>query len=418
MADPVEVHINLPSGTHRVGTLYRLPSRDRETVSFEYYEGWLGHKERFALEPALAVGKGRFYPDQGRAMFGAIGDSAPDTWGRQLMRQRERRHSEAEGRPVRTLHETDFLLGVTDISRLGALRLRRESEEAFQAPSEAGVPGLVMLGRLLESTNRIERGEETDEDLQMIFAPGSSLGGARPKASVKANQGRLAIAKFPKENDEYSIEAWEHIALTLADEAGIQCPDHDLVPVDNRSVLLSWRFDREEDRRVPFLSALSMLQLKDGDRSSYPEIMDELVRIGAGVKSDAAELFRRMAFNILISNVDDHLRNHGFLFRGREGWTLSPAYDLNPTPQDLKARVLTTSISPDDGTCSVGLAIEQAGYFGLKADQAAKIVGEVGEAVSHWRAVAASVGQTKAQIDRMQSAFDHEDLASAKALSS
>lgn len=418
MADPVEVHISLPNGTHRVGTLYRAPSRDRETVSFEYHEGWLGNDERFALEPALAVGKGRFYPDQEREMFGAIGDSAPDTWGRQLMRRRERRRAEAEGRPVRTLHETDFLLGVTDISRLGALRLRREGEEVFQAPNEAGVLGFMMLGRLLESADRIERGEETDEDLQMIFAPGSSLGGARPKASVKDNQGRLAIAKFPKATDEYSVEAWEHIALTLASEAGITCPDHDLVQVGGRSVLLSWRFDREGEGRVPFLSALSMLQLKDGDRSSYPEIMDELARIGAGVKSDAPELFRRMAFNILISNVDDHLRNHGFLFRGKEGWALSPAYDLNPTPQDMKARVLTTNISPDDGTCSVGLAIEQAEYFGLKADQAAKIMGEVGRAVSNWREVASRAGQTKSQIDRMQSAFEHEDLTRAKALSS
>lgn len=417
MADAVEVHVSLPSGTHRVGTLHRTPSRGREMVSFEYHEGWLDHDERFALEPALAVGKGRFYPDQGREMFGAIGDSAPDTWGRQLMRRRERRRAEAEGRSVCTLHETDFLLGVADVSRLGALRFRRAGDEVFQAPNEAGVPGFMMLGPLLESANRIERGEETDDDLQMIFAPGSSLGGARPKASVRDNQGRLAIAKFPKETDDYSVETWEHIALILAREAGIQCPDHDLVQVGGRPVLLSWRFDREAKARVPFLSALSMLQLKDGDRSSYPEIMDELARIGAGVKSDASELFRRMAFNILISNVDDHLRNHGFLLRGKKGWSLSPAYDLNPTPQDLKARVLTTNISPNDGTCSIELAIEQAGYFGLKADQAAEIIIEVAEAVSHWREVAARVGQTKAQIDRIQSAFEHDDFVRAKAFS-
>lgn len=418
MADPVEVHVSLPGGTHRVGTLYRAPSRDRETVSFDYHEDWLGHEERFALEPALTVGKGRFYPDEGREMFGAIGDSAPDNWGRQLMRRRERRLAQAEQRSVRTLHETDFLLGVADISRLGALRLKREGDDAFQAPNEAGVPGFMMLGRLLESADRIERGEETDEDLQMIFAPGSSLGGARPKASVRDNHGRLAIAKFPKESDEYSVEIWEHIALTLARAAGIQCPDHEVIEVGRRPVLLSWRFDREGEGRIPFLSALSMLQLKDGDRSSYPEIMDELARIGAGVKNDAGELFRRMAFNILISNVDDHLRNHGFLFRGKEGWALSPAYDLNPTPQDVKARVLTTTISPDDGTCSVELAIEQAGYFGLKSDEAAKIIGEVGEAVSHWREVAARAGQSKAQIDRMQSAFEHDDLKRARGLGS
>lgn len=351
-------------------------------------------------------------------MFGAIGDSAPDTWGRQLMRRRERRRAEAEGRAARTLHETDFLLGVADVSRLGALRLKQENDDAFQAPNGAGVPGFIMLGRLLESAERIERGEETDEDLQMIFAPGSSLGGARPKASVQDNQGRLAIAKFPKESDEYCVEAWEHIALTLAQQAGIRCPDHDLTHVGQRPVLLSWRFDREGDGRIPFLSALSMLQLKDGDRSSYPEIMDELTRMGAGAKRDATELFRRMVFNILISNVDDHLRNHGFLFQGKSGWVLSPAYDLNPTPQDVKPRVLTTMISPEDGTCSIDLAIEQAPYFGLNKDQAAAIVVEIGAAVSQWRDVAQCVGQTRAQINRMESAFEHADWARAKAMAS
>ncbi len=418
MPGPVEVHVSLPGGTFRVGTLHRTPSRDRETVSFEYHETWLEHEERFALEPALAVGRGRFYPNQEREMFGAIGDSAPDTWGRQLMRRRERRRAEAEGRAIRTLHETDFLLGVADVSRLGALRLRYEIDEAFQALTGAGVPGFIMLGRLLDSAQRIERGEETDEDLQLIFAPGSSLGGARPKASVEDTQGRLAIAKFPKESDEYCVEAWEHIALTLAQLAGIRCPDHDITHVGHRPVLLSWRFDREGGARIPFLSALSMLQLKDGDRSSYPEIMDELTRMGAGAKSDSIELFRRMVFNILISNVDDHLRNHGFLFQGKAGWVLSPAYDLNPTPQDIKPRVLTTLISPEDGTCSVDLAIEQAPYFGLKRDQAAAIVVEVGAAVSQWRNVAQCVGQTKAQMDRMESAFEHPDLERAKAMAS
>lgn len=418
MAGSVEVHVSLPGGTFRVGTLHRTPSRDRETVSFEYHEGWLEHKERFALEPALAVGRGRFYPDQEREMFGAIGDSAPDTWGRQLMRRRERRRAEAEGRAARTLLETDFLLGVADVSRLGALRLKHENDDAFQAPNGEGVPGFIMLGRLLESAQRIERGEETDEDLQIIFAPGSSLGGARPKASVQDNQGLLAIAKFPRESDEYCVEAWEHIALTLAQQAGIRCPDHELTHAGQRPVLLSWRFDREGDARVPFLSALSMLQLKDGDRSSYPEVMDELTRIGAGAKKDAAELFRRMVFNILISNVDDHLRNHGFLFQGKSGWVLSPAYDLNPTPQDMKPRVLTTMISPEDGTCSIELAIQQAPYFGLNEDQAAAIVVETGAAVSLWRDVAQCAGQTRAQINRMESAFEHADLARAKGMAS
>lgn len=156
-----------------------------------------------------------------------------------------------------------------------------------------------------------------------------------------------------------------------------------------------------------------MLGLKDGERSCYPAQMDELSRVGASVKRDAPELFRRMVFNILISYVDDHLRNHGFLFQGKNGWVLSPAYDLNPTPQDLKPRILTTAISPDDGTCSIELAVEQVEYFGLNTDRAAKIVGEVGAAVRRWRGVAERVGQSKTQIDRMASAFEHDDLSRA-----
>lgn len=416
MSKPIEIYVDLYGDIQRVGTLYRAPARDREAISFEYHQGWLEFDGRFAIEPSLRVGEGRFYPEQGREMFGAIGDSAPDTWGRQLMRRSERRRADAEGRSIRTLHETDFLLGVSDISRLGALRFKYEDDDVFQTPTEDGVPGFVMLGRLLGSAERIERGEETDEDLQMIFAPGSSLGGARPKASVMDKTGTLTIAKFPKQTDEYSLETWEHIALILADMAGINCSEHDLTNVAGKPVLLSKRFDRIVSSRVPFLSAMSMLQLKDGDRSSYPEIVSELANVGAQVKKDSAELFRRMVFNILISNVDDHLRNHGFLFSGKDGWTLSPAYDLNPTPQDIRQRILTTSISPDDATCSIDLALNQVGYFNLKEDAAVKIIREVAEAVIHWRDIAAKKGQSKGQINRMSSAFEHEDLEKSLAL--
>lgn len=416
MTEPIEVYVDLRGETLRVGTLFRVPARERETISFEYHPDWLTHDQRFALEPALSVGTGRFYPEQGREMFGALGDSAPDTWGRQLMRRAERRRAKREGGVVRTLHETDFLLGVSDVSRLGALRFKRESDEQFQAPTDNGVPGFIMLGQLLGSAQRIESGEETDEDLRMIFAPGSSLGGARPKASVVDQHGRLAIAKFPKETDEYSIETWEHIALILAAKAGINCPPHDLVNAAGRAILISWRFDRNDEARIPFLSALSLLQLKDGDRSSYPEIIDELTNAGASLKTDAPELFRRMVFNILISNVDDHLRNHGFLLQGKHGWSLSPVYDLNPTPQDVRARILTTAISVDDATCSIDLALSQAEYFNIKADEAKQIISEVAKAVSKWRDVARSQKQTKAQIDRMSSAFEHDDLIRAMKL--
>tara|TARA_R100001079_G_scaffold106499_1_gene74667 strand:- start:754 stop:1749 length:996 start_codon:yes stop_codon:yes gene_type:complete len=330
------------------------------------------------------------------------------------MQRSERRQAVKEGRSPRTLQEADFLLGVTDFSRLGALRFKRPEDDAFQKPIGEGVPGFIQLGRLLESAQRIDRDEETDEDLALIFAPGSSLGGARPKASVIDAHGHLAIAKFPKESDEYSLETWEHIALILADRAGMRVPRHKLQQVGGRPVLISWRFDRSDEIRTPFLSAMSLLQLKDGDRGSYPEIVDELARHGARAGEDAAELFRRMVFNILISNVDDHLRNHGFLWAGKEGWVISPAYDLNPTPTDLKARILTTNISIDEGTCSIELARDQATLFGLSSKRASEIIADVGKAVAEWRIVAQTLGQSKVQIDRMASAFEHNDLEEAR----
>lgn len=410
-----QVHISLGGETIRIGTLFRQAARGRESVTFQYHDTWLQHSARFSLEPSLAVGGGMFHPGEGREMFGSIGDSAPDIWGRRLMQRGERRAARDEGRSPHTLHEADFLLGVSDISRLGALRFRRADDDDFQKPVGEGVPGFIQLGRLLESAQRIERDEETDEDLNLIFAPGSSLGGARPKASIIDAHGALAIAKFPKETDDYSLETWEHIALILAERAGIRVPRHELQRIGGRSVLISWRFDREGEIRTPFLSAMSMLQVKDGERASYPEIVDELARHGANARNDAAELFRRMVFSILISNVDDHLRNHGFLWAGKSGWCLSPAYDLNPTPTDLKVRFLTTNISLDEGTCSIELALSQAELFGLGASDAKAIVSEVGAAVTQWRHVAAQHGQTPNQIDRMASAFEHEDLRLANA---
>ena len=200
----------------------------------------------------------------------------------------------------------------------------------------------------------------------MLLAPASSLGGARPKAAVLDQRGRLAIAKFPRETDEYSIETWEEVALQLAERAGIATPRiTNSSGSRNRAILLSRRFDRIGAVRIPFLSAMSLTDSFDGEPGSYPEIVDEIARHGAHAKSDAAALYRRMAFNVLISNVDDHLRNHGFLRLERSGWSLSPVYDLNPTPADIKARVLTTRIDLDDGTCSLELVLSAASYFGL-----------------------------------------------------
>jgi serine/threonine-protein kinase HipA len=411
-----EVHLSDADGTRLIGLAHGNRARGRETVLFEYTDAWLRDPARFALEPALPLTRGSYAPPAGHAMPAALGDSAPDTWGRRLMQRAERRQAQKEGRAVRTLMESDYLLGVADETRLGGLRFRRAGETRFLAHPPSGVPALVDLGRLLQSTERLLRDEETNEDLQLIFAPGSSLGGARPKASVIDQHGRLAIAKFPKATDDYSIETWEEIALRLADRAGIVTAAHELVRVAGKAVLLSRRFDREGARRVPFLSAMAMLGAKDGEGGSYPEIVDALVAHGSQARQDAHALYRRVAFGVLASNVDDHLRNHGLLRLEKAGWTLSPAYDLNPVPADLKARILTTNIDLAEGTCSLDLLESASGYFALSLPKAREIIKEVATATATWRRVAREVGASAAEISRMASAFEHEELRRALTL--
>jgi serine/threonine-protein kinase HipA len=259
---------------------------------------------------------------------------------------------------------------------------------------------------------------DSDEDLRLLLAPGSSLGGARPKASVRDRGGNLAIAKFPKQGDQVRTVLWEAVALTLAKRAGIPVPAWRLETVAEKPVLLLQRFDREGDVRIPFVSAMSMLDAGDNEPRSYMELGDILRQHGASPKDDIRALWRRIVFSILISNTDDHLRNHGFLWTGPAGWQLSPAYDLNPVPLDMKPRVLTTAIDLDDATASLMLALSVAAYFELAAGEAQQIAVEVGRAVARWHKVAAKLGMAGTEIDRMASAFEHEDLRAALKLAS
>lgn len=415
----IEVHIDAGALVCKVGTL-RVHQRG---ATFVYAAEWQTHDERFAIEPALHVGPGIVTPTGERSMFGAFGDSAPDTWGRRLMQRRERRAAKAEGRAIRSLTEADYLLGVADVARLGALRFRPVGEQEFLSPLTKGqpVPPFIELPRLLSVTERVLRDEETDEDFLLLFAPGSSLGGARPKASITDKDGHLAIAKFPKQDDEYSISAWEEVALTLADMAKIDVAAHRLEKVAGRDVLVSRRFDRVAGtgHRRAFLSAMSMLELKDGDKdnASYPYLVEALQEHGDKSGQDTRELFRRMVLSILISNVDDHLRNHGFVWEPNlKGWRLSPAYDLNPVPRDVKPGVLSTNISLDEATCSIDLARESGEeFFGLSLAEADAIILEVAEAAAQWRQVAQRLRIRPSEIERMASAFEHDEMKLALA---
>jgi serine/threonine-protein kinase HipA len=403
-------------GTPRLaGRLWARARGNKQTASFEYDRTWIEHPARFSLEPALKVGPGPFHTMPDTPMFGAIGDSAPDRWGRTLMRRMERRRAEREGQTPRTLLEVDYLLLVDDEARQGALRFAEREGGPFLRPADVNrILPLVELPKLLSAADHVAEDRDTDEDLRLLVAPGSSLGGARPKASVRENDGQLAIAKFPRRDDEFNAVIWEAVALALAARAGIGVPLVRIEAVAGRPVLVLRRFDREGARRIPFLSAMSMLGSNDHESRSYLEIVDALRQHGAAPMGDMAELWRRVVFSILISNTDDHLRNHGFLYSGQNGWRLSPAYDLNPVPTDIKPRVLTTAISEDDNTASLALALDVAGYFELDPERAREIATEVGRAVSTWRAEAARHGLTNREIDRMASAFEHRDLEMAR----
>lgn len=408
------VYVDLDGTPHLMGRMWARVRKNKESASFEYDRAWLEKPARFSLEPALQLGPGPFHTPADRPMFGAIGDSAPDRWGRALMRRTERRRAEREGGAPRSLQEIDFLLLVDDEARQGALRFaQKEGGPFLREEGVKRIPPLIELPGLLAAAEHVMEDKETEEDLRLLFAPGSSLGGARPKASVVEKDGHLAIAKFPRRDDDMNAVAWEAVALALAAKAGIAVPDSRVEIVAKKPVLLLRRFDRDGNRRIPFLSAMSMLAARDDETRSYLEIVDALRQHGAAPKADMQALWRRIVFNILISNTDDHLRNHGFLYAGQEGWRLSPAYDMNPVPTDIKPRILTTAINEDDGTASIAVAMEVAAYFEVDAATACKIAAEVGKAVTKWRDEAARHGLTKNEIDRMASAFEHEDLKAA-----
>jgi serine/threonine-protein kinase HipA len=416
--DPrVHVHVDLDGLPHLTGRLWARMRKGRDSATFEYDEAWLANPMRFSLEPALQLGPGPFHTPTNTSLFGAIGDSAPDRWGRVLMRRAERRRAEKAGETPRTLREIDYLLMVHDEARQGALRFRAPTGGPFLAADDsAPIPPLVDLPRLLSAAEHVIGDSESDEELRLLLAPGSSLGGARPKASVRDKDGHLTIAKFPHENDDYDAVLWEAVALSLAEKSGITVAPWRIERIAGHAVLLVRRFDRAGRVRIPFLSAMSMLGAKDNETRSYLEFVDVLRQHGATPKQDMRMLWRRIVFNLLISNTDDHLRNHGFLYVGSDGWRLAPAYDVNPVPVDIKPRVLSTAIDLEDATASLALALEVAEYFELSAADASSIAGEVGQAVASWRNVAAAHGLTPTETNRMASAFDHDDLEAALAL--
>ena len=409
----VQVFLDAPGAVVPVGTLWTRSRQGVESATFMYHASWLAHADRFALSPELPLTAGPHHTPPGRALFGALANSAPDRWGRQLMRRDAARHVRG-GDPPATLLEIDYLLRVSDFGRLGALRFADDEHGPFLAADDvAPIPPLVELPALLAASDDVLARGDSDA-LRVLLAPGSSLGGARPKALVRDVDGALAIAKFPARTDDVDVVRWEAVALLLAEQAGIDVPQRRLLTIGDAPVLLLRRFDRRANTRVPFLSAMVALGAADHERRCYPEFVDFIRQHGARPKEDLRALWRRMVFNVLISNTDDHLCNHGFLHLSGRGWTLSPAYDLNPTPTDLAPRVHATALDFDDATASLQLAFDVAPYFEIDAAAARRIAAEVAQATAAWRQAAERLGISTAETRRMAGAFEHEDLTHAR----
>ena len=390
--------------TELAGTLWLNHFRGKLSSVFSYSPAWLQAPYKFALSPDLPPDP---YPKTCEGLFQCFQDCSPDRWGKTLLLRQEIAQAKAEKRKSRTLLESDSLLKVSDFARQGAIRISADDGKSFLAASgPASVPPLTCLPQLLAASQHIQARTETDADLQMLVAPGSSLGGARPKASVLGTNGELLIAKFPSDNDRRDIPLWEYVTFQLARRAGIRTPEVRLKKVAGKNVLLVQRFDRAGERRIPFISAMSLLQAKDGDQMSYTDIASVIQAEGAAPVEDLQELWSRMVFNMCVYNVDDHLRNHGFL-REPCGWRLSPVYDLENSHSAEKAPFLHTAIIDGMTAFSLSDAMEAAEFFRLRKGEAQKRLSEIRKAVSHWRQEASSVKASSSEIRLMSDAFEY-----------
>jgi len=401
----------------RLGWLHARRGAGPEVFEFEFDAAALVHPavQGVQLDPRLGLFEGRQHPPQGHGTFGVFSDASPDRWGRQLMRRRLERAQRAGqvGKAVR-LHESDYLLGVHDAFRIGALRFRHLGTDDF-LDNQHGVaaPPFVQLRELEAASLALERDEDNtsaagDDWLRMLLAPGGSLGGARPKASVVDPEGHLWIAKFPSVRDAHNMGAWELVVHTLARGCGLRVPESLARPFASpHHTFLVKRFDRNaEGKRLHFASAMTLTGHQDGDDAStgasYLEIARVLIDHGAQPDADLRELWSRMVFNILVSNTDDHLRNHGFILMPGKGWRLSEAYDMNPVPE---SRGLKLNISESDNAMDLGLARSVAPYFRVPKHTADAIIDTCQAVVKQWPTIANSLQVPTREQDRMASAF-------------
>ena len=396
-----------------MGNLYSERVRGDEIFSFEYDTEWLSKGTLQLLDPHLQLYPGLHFIDEDQHNFGLFLDSSPDRWGRVLMRRREAALARLERRVEEKLFETDYLLGVLDSHRMGALRFKLYEDGPFLDDNlEMATPPWTSIRELEQISLRLEEDDVIDDPeyyrwLKMLVDPGASLGGARPKASVNDQDGNLWIAKFPSKSDHGDTGGWEIVAYELAVQAGITMAESMAKKFSSGFyTFLTKRFDRaEEGERLHFASAMTMLGYNDGqdhsDGASYLELVDFITKNGANVAQDLEELWRRIVFSICVSNTDDHLRNHGFILSER-GWLLSPAYDINPNESGTG---LSLNISADDNALDLALALEVSEFFRLSDQRAVEIIDEVKLSIRNWRAVATKYGISRTEQDRKAIAF-------------
>lgn len=399
----------LPFHNELLGKIYVSQTRGKEFYSFEYEQSWL-EKGNMILDPDLQLYKGRQYINDDKNIFGVFADSCPDRWGKRLMKRREEiRAKKAEEKP-RKLLESDYLLGVYDEARMGALRFKTDLQGEFLSnDKEYATPPWTSLRELEHASIAFENDDTGLEEkwLKQLLAPGSSLGGARPKASVMAPDGSLWIAKFPSKHDDFNSGAWEMVVHDLAVRCGLNVPEAKVEKFSKLgTTFLVKRFDRSGKQRVHFSSAMTMLGKKDGangsDGSSYLEIVSFLRANGAKPKRDLQELWKRVVFSMAISNTDDHFRNHGFILSD-EGWELSPLYDVNP---DIYGEYLSLNVDEDNSSIDFDLAVDSAEFYGIEEKMAFEEIENIKKIVrENWQILAKNYGINHGEIERMCPAF-------------
>ena len=393
-----------------MGSLYVNVIKGGESYSFEYDKEWLKKTGlQLTLDPELMPFSGRQYPS-GKDIFGLFADASPDRWGRVLMNKRERILAEKEGRKPSKLYDSDYLLGVYDETRMGGIRLKLDPDGPFLSDDrETAAPPWTTLRTLEEASRNFESDESglPEKWLNQLIKPGSSLGGARPKATVADTEGQLWIAKFPSKNDENDTGAWEMAAHDLAALCGLNVPEAKLEKFSSLgSTYLVKRFDRVLDRRVHFASAMTLLGKTDGasaaDGTSYLDIAAFIKSSGAQPRKDLLELWRRIVFNMAVTNTDDHLRNHAFVL-AENGWRLSPLYDVNPVPYGDE---LSLNVDEENNGISIDLAIQTAVRFGIHENDARNYAEDILKIVrENWEKIAADYRMTRRQIEEMRPAF-------------